>query len=274
MTQFNLINTLENILPKTMIDLLKNCRDTINRLPEDFEAVWHPLRRDTRQRIRKFHNRYAGQRCFIIGNGPSLQNTDLTKLRSEYSFGLNRIYLNFAEMGFPTTFFVSINDLVIEQTAPEIAELAIPKFISWRSRKWLNPAENLFFLHTTYTGKKFGKNAANRLWEGATVTYVALQLAYYFGFSQVILVGVDHNFITKGEPNATVVSQGDDPNHFHPKYFGKGFRWQLPDLDTSETAYNMAKKAFEADARQVLDATIGGKLTVFPKVAYSGLFSD
>jgi hypothetical protein len=34
----------------------------------------------------------------------------------------------------------------------------------------------------------------------------------------------------------------------------------------------MARQAFEADGRQVLDATIGGKLTVFPKVEYVTLF--
>lgn len=264
--------TLKSVLPKPMIEILKNSRDAFNRLPEDTEAAWHPIRRDTRRRLRKYHNRYQGQRCVIIGNGPSLQRTDLTRLKDEYTFGLNRIYLNFAEMGFATSFFVSINDLVIEQTAAEIEQLKIPKFISWRARRWLRPTDDLFFLHTTYTGKKFAKDARRRLWEGATVTYVALQLAYYFGFSTVVLVGVDHSFSAKGQPNETVVSQGDDPDHFHPKYFGKGFRWQLPDLDTSEAGYRMARQAFEADGRQVLDATIGGKLTVFPKADYSELF--
>ena len=57
------------------------------------------------------------------------------------------------------------------------------------------------------------------------------------GFEEVILIGVDHNFETKGKAKQTVISGGDDPNHFSPEYFGKGFRWQLPDLDTSEEAY-------------------------------------
>ncbi len=39
------------------------------------------------------HNIHHGQRCFIIGNGPSLQRTDLTKLKDEFTFGMNRIYL-------------------------------------------------------------------------------------------------------------------------------------------------------------------------------------
>jgi hypothetical protein len=91
------------------------------------------------------------------------------------------------------------------------------------------------------------------------------------GFEEVILIGVDHSFSTKGPANETVVSQGDDPNHFAPNYFGKGFRWQLPDLEASEQAYRLARRAFEADGRRVLDATIGGKLTVFPKVNYEAV---
>ena len=68
------------------------------------------------------------------------------------------------------------------------------------------------------------------------------------------------------------MSEGADPNHFSPEYFGAGFRWQLPDLDTSEVGYHLAHSIFLADGREVLDATVGGKLTVFPKVDYESLF--
>ncbi|TFH31825.1 MAG: hypothetical protein E4G99_13495, partial [Anaerolineales bacterium] len=77
---------------------------------------------------------------------------------------------------------------------------------------------------------------------------------------------------TAGRPNETVVSDGGDPNHFTPDYFGKGFRWQLPDLSASEHAYLMAKDAYESAGRSIVDATVGGKLTIFPKVEYKELF--
>ncbi|MCJ7518110.1 MAG: DUF115 domain-containing protein [Anaerolineaceae bacterium] len=265
-------DTIKKLMPEAVMNHIRNEKDVLQRLPQDLEAVIDPFRRETIRSIKKFHNRHQGERCFVIGNGPSLQNTDMTKLRNEYTFGLNRIYLMFEELGFSTSFFVSINDLVIEQSAADIQALKIPKFVSWRSRKWLTPQDDLFYLYTTYTGPKFARNVAGRMWEGATVTYVALQLAYYFGFSKVILIGVDHSFATKGKPNTTITSEGDDPNHFDPKYFGKGFRWQLPDLETSEIAYKMAHHAFEAGGRKVVDATVGGKLTVFPKVDYDSLF--
>jgi hypothetical protein len=34
----------------------------------------------------------------------------------------------------------------------------------------------------------------------------------------------------------------------------------------------MARDAYQKAGRQVLDATVGGKLTIFPKVDYTSLF--
>jgi hypothetical protein len=87
------------------------------------------------------------------------------------------------------------------------------------------------------------------------------------GFKLVILVGVDHRFSTEGPAHKLVKSDGPDPNHFDPNYFGRGFNWQLPDLETSEMAYAMARDAFERDGREVLDATVDGALTIFPKTS-------
>lgn len=264
---------IKKFLPVPLLNAVRDSVDFFkrsNEIPEAYFGLW---RVTSRKGLEQFRNIHQGKRGFILGNGPSLKQTDLTKLKNEYTFGMNRIYLAFDDMGFETSYYVSVNDLVIEQCANEILELQIPRFVSWRAgKRWLTQQENLFFLYTTYTEPKFAKDIRNRLWESATVTYVALQIAFFMGFDDVILIGVDHNFETKGKANTTIISQGDDPNHFHPGYFGKGFRWQLPDLEKSEIGYQMAKDTFEKDGRKVLDATIGGKLTIFEKVDYNTLF--
>jgi hypothetical protein len=265
--------TIKRVTPAPLLNLGKNIYDALLRLPQVPDANLHPWRQESRRRMLRFKNVHRGERCFIIGNGPSLKQTDLVKLRDEFTFGMNRIYLLFAELGFTTTYFVSINDLVIEQCAVELAELPLPKFIAWHSNRHFEQLpDDLIFLYTSYTGPKFAHDMTRRIWEGATVTNVALQLAFYMGFAQVILIGVDHNFASRGEPNTTVVSAGDDPDHFSAGYFGKGFRWQLPDLATSEIAYAMARDAYHKAGRQVLDATVGGHLNIFPKVDYNSLF--
>ncbi|MCD6401094.1 MAG: DUF115 domain-containing protein [Anaerolineales bacterium] len=265
-------STLKGNISPSFYDSLRNINDVFRRLSLLPSAYLHPWRRESISRLRVYKNRHQGKRCIIIGNGPSLKKMDLSLLKNEITFGMNRIYLLFPELGFPTTYYVSVNSLVIEQCAQDIRDLPIPQFLSWRSRKLIMPSDNTMFLHTTYTGPKFAKDIRTRIWEGATVTYVALQLAFYMGFQQVILIGIDHSFTSKGKPNTTIVSQGDDPDHFDSKYFGKGFRWQLPDLDTSEFAYRLAKKTYEENGREVLDATIGGKLEVFPKIDFYSLF--
>ena len=43
--------------------------------------------------MKSYVNCHAGKRAFVIGNGPSLRDTDLHKLAGEVTFGSNRIYL-------------------------------------------------------------------------------------------------------------------------------------------------------------------------------------
>jgi hypothetical protein len=265
--------TLKQIIPASGWTFLRKSYSGMIHLPDLPSVYLHPWRRQSMACLAALKDIHKGERAFIIGNGPSLKQTDLTRLKSEVTFGLNRIYLMFPQLGFGTTYFVSVNDLVIEQCAEDISALPMPRFLSWRSHRFFKPGPPpATFLYTTYDNPAFARNVRGRVWESATVTYVALQLAFHMGFDQVILVGVDHSGSVAGKANSTIVSQGDDPNHFDPAYFGKGFRWQLPDFEMSEIGYRLARQAFESAGRQVLDATIGGKLTVFPKVDYGSLF--
>jgi hypothetical protein len=267
---------LKTITPSFLWQFGRNTYDSIKRIPQLPAAYLHPWRRESIRRLAALKDIHKGKRAFVIANGPSLKQTDMSKFKNEFTFGMNRIYLMFPELGFSTTYLTVVNDLVIEQTASDLAALKLPKFLAWRSRHHFPsdlPIPQLpTFLYTSYTGRHFSSDVRGRVWEGATVTNVTLQLAFHMGFQQVILIGVDHNYSTTGKPNTTVTSQGDDPNHFSPAYFGKGFRWQLPDLETSEVGYAMVRDAYQKAGREVLDATIGGKLTIFPKVDYESLF--
>lgn len=235
-------------------------------------AFWrlHPRAAQSRRDLAHYRDRHRGQRCFIIGNGPSLRDTDLSRLRNEVTFGMNRIYLLFEKIGFGTTYFTCVNHLVLEQCAAEIEALPMPKFVSWPARKLLHDA--MFVRCHWQEPVGFSPDPRRGLWLGATVTYFTLQLAFFMGFETVILVGVDHRFATQGAPNQVVTLQAADPNHFSGAYFGPGFRWQLPDLEASERAYTLARQRYEAAGRRVLDATVGGALRVFDKVDYASLF--
>ena len=220
-------------------------------------------RRTTRD-LGAFRDRHRGERCVIMGNGPSLNETDVSLLSGVATFGLNRIYLMYERLGFVPTYHVVVNELVVNQCADDLVKVDGPLFSTWPNRKALEGHPHAMFLQKV-TGPLFSRDPRRGIWEGATVTYAAMQLAYFMGFSEVLLVGVDHSFATKGPAHKVVTSGGADPNHFDANYFGKGFRWQLPDLETSEIAYKLARRAFEADGRRIVDCTVGGALTIFPK---------
>lgn len=241
---------------------------------EMLAACWRdPLYRRSRNQLKELKDKHKGQRCFIIGNGSSLRQMDLTLLKNEFTFGLNRIYLLFDSMGFATTYYVAVNGYVIEQCAGDIDKLKCTKFIRRDYARYLGSHEDTILIRSR-SGPRFCRDvAAQGVWEGSTVTYVAMQIAYHMGFSEVILIGVDHHFTAVGSPHAVEVSPGPDANHFDPNYFGKGFKWQYPDLKTSEEAYELARQAYEGAGRRVVDATAGGRLTVFPKAAFEDVIN-
>lgn len=217
-------------------------------------------------------NMYRGQRAIIIGNGPSLRSMDLSVLEAELTFGLNRAYLMFDDIGFSTTFLLATEQNVIEQFGGDMAATNSEVMLSHRFAGSLGlPSTTLQFLSRAFPS--FGYDPL--FWgfhDGNTVTYTAMQLAFYLGFEQAILIGVDHSFTVPKETHAqhaVVVAEDDDPNHFSPAYFGRGIKWMLPDLDGSEVSYRRARSAWESAGRSILDATVDGKLEVFPKVSWS-----
>jgi hypothetical protein len=247
-------------------------RDRVQPAIESLTYSLSPAGRRSRAKLQRLRDQYRGERCFIIGNGPSLNQMDLSPLRREFTFGLNRGYLLFDRIGGPTTFLVAVNRYVVEQFASDLISAPSHTFLSWRSRKWVPRGTDVTFIRRSRLFTFSADPGRHGAWEGATVTYVALQLAHHFGFSDVILIGVDHSFATGGPANELVTASASDPNHFDPTYFGPGVRWQLPDLEVSEAAYRLARERFEADGRRIRDASVGGRLTVFPRDDFDRLF--
>lgn len=225
-------------------------------------------------RLHKFKDIHKGESCFIIGNGPSLNKMDLSPLKDKkiYTFGLNKIYLIFEKVELDLNYHVAVNPLVIQQSAKQFESLRCPSFLSMRPAHDVVAKTDNIYKICTGAPFSFQTDASGILCEGYTVTYVAMQLAFYMGFSNVFLIGVDHRFSAQGAPNEEQRLTGDDPNHFAPNYFG-GQNWNLPDLEGSEIAYRLAKFYFERDGRHLYDATVDGNLQIFPKISYEEALS-
>lgn len=228
----------------------------------------------SRYRMSKLKNKYKGNRCFIIGNGPSLVKTDLKLLKNEYTFGTNRLYILFDELGFSTTFYVAVDAQIIRLYSQDINLIPANKFIMWRENNKVRLGSDTVFLEQDLD-ISFKSNATKKLYIGGSVTYISMQLAHYMGFNPVILVGVDHSYKTvrKTKDKVKLLSY-DKESHFRSDYYKKGDVWVPPDLQKQEFSYKLAGYAYKSTGREILDATIGGKLKMYPKVKYSSLFKN
>ncbi len=224
--------------------------------------------------IEAFKNKHQGERAVIVCNGPSLNRMNLSFLQRECVIGLNKIYLGFQKFQFYPTYYVAVNRKVIEQSVLEIPKINCVKFLGDKAADGIISENTMtFLLNTKNPPFRFCKDIALGIHEGWTVTYAALQIAYYLGFLEVIIVGMDHNFTYSGKPNEEKTLHGNDPNHFCGSYFGNGQKWDNPDLEHSEESYAIAKWVFQQDGRRILDATLDGRCHVFNKVDYRKVFS-
>jgi hypothetical protein len=237
------------------------------RPARDWLEGWLYRRTGHAEALSRLRGRYAGQPLLVVGNGPSLNSTPLDALAEIPAIGMNKIDLLFPRVRWRPAMVLCMNRHVLSQHAGRYARLGIPLYLSWQSR-WFGPrterAEACYFLDLA--SDEFSADIARGLGTSGTVTYAALQFAYYMGADPVILVGVDHHFVAQGQPHALVRSTGADRDHFDPGYFGGGSAWNLPDLEASERGYRKAREAFGADGRTVLDATVGGRLRIFERI--------
>lgn len=218
-------------------------------------------------RLERFRDRHRGERCFVIGNGPSLNQMDLRPLQRHHAFGLNKLYLGFERFGFTPSYMVAVNPLVIEQSRAYYRDPVCPTFLSFRpGRAVVAPHPSIYYVFIK-AGPEFCVDLRLPVCGGYTVTFTALEIAHFMGFEEIYLIGVDHSFAVEGAPNSRQTLRDDDANHFHPDYF-KGQAWDLPDLESSELAYRVARHRFRQDGRRIYDATVGGQLDVFDKIPY------
>lgn len=225
-----------------------------------------------RRRLAELRSAYLGRRCFVICNGPSLKRTDIRLIRDEVTIGSNAIFLLFDETGFRPTFLTVEDQLVAEDRAGELNELrGVRKVFPRDLAHALRADDDTTYVHFVrhYPFPRFSPAFESRAYWGGTVTFFNLQLAYHLGCDPIYLIGCDHNYVVPPNLQSSVITSGeDDVNHFHPGYFGKGYRWHDPQVDRMEAAYRAAKDFLDAHAVRVFNATDGGKLEVFPRVRY------
>ncbi|MCP4218304.1 MAG: DUF115 domain-containing protein [bacterium] len=242
-------------------------------------------------RLKSMKNKYLGERIFIIGNGPSLNKIDFNKLKNEYTFGVNKIYLMSERVDWHPTFYTCIDWRVGPDIHKEINQLGdgTTFFFPNRFRGLFREGDDVYWYWGRGGGKrlmdKFEPDIAKGVAGRGTVLVPVLQIAFYMGFRDIYLIGVDASF----KVNKNVVQSGrdrfgtgvkteltstadDDPNHFDPRYFGAGDKWHDPNVDEIFRSFMGCRKGIHLNGGKLYNATIGGKLDVVERVDFDSLF--
>lgn len=228
--------------------------------------------------LKTLHNKFQGKRCFIIGNGPSLRETDLDKVINEYTFAFNRIYLIFNQTSWRPTFYCTQDVKIARSSVCEIRnQIKTPYLFAPINLKWYDGVDiesDYFFSPKVANGiPEFSEEIPNHICVGNTVTYTAIQLAAYMGFAKIYLLGVDHSFHTYQDKDGKVIIDPNSKDYFCDQYNQDKDQLFIPRLDLSSLSYIAAQKYAESHLVAIYNATRGGRLEVFPRVDFDSLFS-
>ncbi len=222
---------------------------------------------DGQRSLQIFNDLYEqqhGQTGVIVCNGPSLNKTDLSPLADVPYILMNRGYLLADRLpSSPIALCVSAR-LVLEQYGSEIAGLDTNLFLSAEHKQHMARTDRVAYTALDLRWQ-FATRIGSSLFPGYTVTFLALQLAYHFGWTKVLIIGMDHRYSEGGNPRVIATTQGSDPNHFDPNYFGHGSKWAWPALQMNDHSYRLARHAYESDGRRIIDCTVNGACEVFEK---------
>ncbi len=232
-------------------------------------------------RLRQFQGRHKGERCFVIGNGPSLTAGDLDKLKGETTFATNRIYLMFSRTGWRPSYYAVHDASIIKNYHKSIKDkVTCPIFYAANSVCEIDEFsfidDYFYFIDLRNDWKPdpsgeviFSEDPLILQW-GATVTYDCLQLAAYMGFKEIYLLGMDHTFPLAIKKDGALITNEVD-GHFTESYHSKSSPYNCA-VDMSTAAYQAAKEYADSHNIKIRNATRGGKLEVFERVDFDSLF--
>lgn len=216
----------------------------------------------------KFKDIHKGQRCFVIGNGPSLRYEDLECLHAnhEICFGANRIYLAYEYTNWRPDYYVAVDYMIVRNDKKKILNLEGTKFIRHFynfSGQW-NSKEIYEFrgLVCQPDSPQISLDICEGICMGNTVVYDAIQIALYMGFREIYLLGVDMTTGIRYEDNGSHFYKSPNPN----ENLGKGTTPQ------ARMCLGYAGKMIESLGGILRNATRGGELEEVKRVDFDSLF--
>lgn len=219
---------------------------------------------------------HDGKRCFIIGNGPSLRASDLDKLKEEYTFAANRIFEIFDETEWRPSFYLAVDPDFLKENLEKLTSYDLDHlFLAINEKKMtgypVNKVTRIYFTDIIFKIYKppiwndltsyVSMDISNHFSNGYTVTFQALQLAIYMGFTEIYLLGVDFNYSVIYDAEGKVHRDESVTDYFN----GKTYPSSLQNYASNLQAYYAAREYCVNHNIRIMNATRGGKLEVFDR---------
>lgn len=229
-------------------------------------------------KIRLLKDKHLDERCFIVGNGPSLNENDLDLIWASgaSSFGANSVYKMFEKTNWRPTYYVLQDQQMIEGLTRYFSDFVKESeglFVRRDAFKLIDKTlinnNKLYLPRLVMNIKKnnyfdFSDDLSTCAYDGCTVTYLMIQLAYYMGFKEIYLIGIDHNFPLEFDENNNIIKTNQD--RFHAFSDNKDIVLNPGRIIESTYAYKSAYIFLSQHDVKIYNATRGGKLEVFPRI--------
>lgn len=219
------------------------------------------------KRLKQFRDIHRGERCFIVGTGPSLRMEDLELIKNEKSFSVNSIVLSFEDTSWRPTYYAIQDSFGYNKLKDSIREAKMPYVFNGISTKTMTPKMDIDFIPFPVNildhGKmipnhlnRFSGNAFKVVYAGHSITYSAMELAVYMGFKEIVLLGVDCDY-SKTVNHIKAYSVQNDMNAAY----------------LMRESYKVARKWADEHGVRILNATRNAKLDVFDRVELESVLS-
>ncbi|MDL2316420.1 DUF115 domain-containing protein, partial [Desulfovibrio sp. OttesenSCG-928-A18] len=246
-----------------------------------FPARFRPNGRDLFL-LETLRNKHLGKRCFVLGCGPSLNLQDVEKLRFEYTFACNKIYLLFEKTQWRPSYYSCEDHLLVQNSLENI--MSMDRTLKLFSTNVLRSmthhkklSECFFYRHLPnhpigegFPGG-FSYDMTKGVQWGSTITYSLIQMAVYMGFKTIYLLGLDHFYILPEKKCGRVYIDGGEQNHFHNAYRKPGERWHDPQPHVLEQSYAYALEACCQVGVSVFNASRRTMLNIFPRISFDDI---
>lgn len=223
------------------------------------------------RRLKGLKNIHKGERCYIVGNGPSLTIEDLNRLEGQICFAFNRIYEVFPKTNWRPTYYMVLDNNAMANTAQHLDEINVKlRILNIMGKlRGIKPDERTVFFcsYGWYSPREFkfrkkyiSKNISRRFSLNNSVTCDAIEAAIYMGFREIILLGIDHNYskyidrFGRGHCDSQVQDYHLTSNHDYVSFIHK---------DALESSYQCYKNYCDTHDIRIVNATRNGKLNIF-----------